>query len=706
MKFILQVLLLLPPIAAQQITGRIFHDYNSNGIQDVDSSVFYEGAAVNIPVWLYDCNNDAQISTYSTKDGSYLFNVAEGCYYIYFDLETYSIGPYMQPGEETQTATNQVYPGTGKSAEMNVTDGVDVVWNVGVVGKSSVAAIEETSTTSTLVNVDTTNQATDTTTANHLSVFFSHNDGGDGSSTTNVTITDDFTNLTGTADVIESTVTSPTGFDAVTETSSTFNAQDVFGDNFDEESSIVSTPNSIIADNKAEASTPTAEIGEVFNSNISLTASTSMALDETTTTPNEGEASAKNEDTNVVEDSPLTETLVIEDEEEEVGGTTKPTAAPTKSTKHSSENEQSLEEVDESSAEETEDETIVTNKESTPSQPTSSPDLNPPSCIGCVLSLQANVRVQLDNIDEVLDDNSKSLFENVCASFLDEQLSIATPPISNIKCTVKEESIKAHSIARFLRDKRTLSQLYLADVLITGSTFSTQSHQTPESIKFKDLCVGTFTVQGFLFVRALKEMENESKSDETVFQSVENARGIMTYDASEVFTGEQIGDPTNPNSGVLSTKALVAIAAGSVFCVVCILLLIVARARKNRTNRDSVVDKKARKTNKSRKNVKTTIYDEFPELARPSPTSTSGTGRTVSTTNSRLITPVNIRSNAEEIEVDIISDPLSNGHDQMKMPSIFHSRVRRDIVAPAGKLGITVADTAGLVSVAFKLFCG
>eukprot|EP00956_Cyclotella_meneghiniana_P005721 scaffold7418_cov77-Cyclotella_meneghiniana.AAC.5 len=320
------------------------------------------------------------------------------------------------------------------------------------------------------------------------------------------------------------------------------------------------------------------------------------------------------------------------------------------------------------------------------SNPTTAPTTKPTSCVGCELTLDSIVRIQLDNINDKLDDDSKGKFEEVCTSFLDEQLSIATPPITDLKCVLVEESFESES--RTLR--RKLSDVYLADVEVSGKALSTPSHQTAESIKFKQLCVGTFTVQGFLFVRALKE------ADEGVFGAVQNARGIMTYDSSEALDGgEDIGDPTNPDAGWLSTEVLAAIAAGSAFLFVSFLVFIALKARKRR-----------HENNKSGKNLESGIYDEFPEL-RSSPTNSNDTGySSASGGKHALITPVSIRSNREEVEVDMIPDSFSGEQDEdargRKISSLLNSRVRRDLVAPAGKLGIMVANTAGFVS-AFDL---
>ncbi|KAL7512692.1 hypothetical protein ACHAXN_009739 [Cyclotella atomus] len=744
MKSIAPLLIFPFATSAQQITGTIFQDYNSNGIRDVNSPGFYEGGAANIPIELHACQDDIRITTYSNDTGAYLFNVIEGCYYIYMG-DYYNVGPYVEPGEVTQMMTNEVYPGSRKSVEGYVSDGEEIVWNVGIVSKSAVAAVEETSTTSTetVSSSEITTSSSVAATENYSEAFFSVDDDNDDNAT-DIVDTDDFSDVidsvenstdvfdvTTAVDVVDAldTTTMATAFAAVEETVSNVDAETLFEGDVSETaavepttafwgggdtntSSIVPSVDAAVNDTSTDTSSTSSPETASVNETSNITAAT-VESDTTVTSDKTNETNVDEEVVNADEETSASVSVQENSGGKDQTSTKKPTSSPTKSETDSKEDEQSNTDADKSPSKDTgkesSDVTVSTSDEESTgetvtSKPTKPPTAKPTTCIGCELSLQAKVRIQLDNIEAALSDDSKSLFESVCTSFLEEQLSIATPPISDLNCVVVEESFEAQSStrSRFLRsDGRKLSQLYLADVKVTGSALSTQSHQTPESIKFKELCVGTFTVQGFLFVRALKEAEEESSSDVSVFQSVENARGVMTYDASEATSGEQIDDPSNPDGESLSTGVLAAIAAGSVFCAVCFLAFIAVKARNKRKNKYSYMDERnqSAKTNKSAKNVDSTIYGEFPEL-RPSPTNSDGTGHTFSSrpspTNSQgsgpTITPVSIRSNAEEVEVDMIPSTFSG---DSKVASVLNSRVRRDLQAPPGKLGIMVANTAG-----------
>lgn len=751
-------LFLLPlSAAAQQFTGTIFHDYNSNGVRDVDSPGFYESSAVSIPVELHSCDDEMQILTYSNEEGVYSFNVTEGCYYLFLDKDLYSLPPYVEPGEVTQMETNQVYPGNGQSVEAYVSTGETVVWNVGIVDKSAVAAVEETSTTTSTEMMTTSSSVFTTTTENYSQAFFAQD--GDDDNATDVVDADDFTDVVDTiensTDVVEDTFidavdtldnsTTASGFDAVEETTSTVNAETLFGgDSITSGGDSSSEMANVTTGDDTNTTDESATFTETSNATTIETVPTGSMFDETVnedssvTTSVATATSSISFETSVpsqsmesqIEEVASTNETAAESEESKVTNTSKPTVSPTATNSQSKADEQSDKEAEKTPEKESGKESkpsdgnatvSMTDNESkgetTNSGPSAKPTSKPTSCIGCELSLQTIVRIQLDNIDSKLSDDSKTLFESVCASFLEEQLSIATPPVGNLTCVVVEESYESQTATRSLRgvdgsdNNRELSQIYLADVEVTGSALSTQSHQTAESIKFKELCVGTFTVQGFLFVRALKEAEETSSSNGAAFQSVENVRGVMTYDASEASSGEQIDDPSDPEGGLLSTGTLAAIAAGSVFCAMCFLVFIVARARNNRKNKyNDLDDERSGKTkNKSGKDIDTAIYDEFPELSRPSPANSNGTGITVfsrpSPSNSQgsgpaMITPVSIRSNTEEVEVDMIPDSFSGEQEQrgQTKASMLNSRVRRDLMAPAGKLGIMVANTAGFVS--------
>lgn len=664
------------------------------------------------------------------------------------------MGPYMESGEITQMLTNQMYQ-NGMSDQAVIGNGVVMIVNVGLVEKTTLEAVSEETETSSTENVGISTEEATATTENFFSVANDTDDGADMVDTNEFSdVVDSIEDATTSVEAVEETMP-PTVVNAdslfdLPETESTANAQSFDGEEEEEivqpneeaESVVDSSENA--AQSPENLSADSDETSDEVDAIAPSTVSSESTIDEQDSVGTDVEGSTAtvddSEETGSIatvdgesdeEDSPtagdivsneenatvsvtnvdstiISEGIAAEDEAEAVEETLadseaeevnfeEETLGDTTSTEDTTLNEiisdeepekadlsQSKEDDKDTNSDTADADVILSDKESTAepaSNPTAAPTTKPTSCVVCELTLNSIIRIQLDNVNEKLDDDSKRKFEEVCTSFLDEQLGIATPPITDLNCVLVEESFESES--RALR--RKLSDMYLADVDVTGMALSTPSHQTAESIKFKQLCVGTFTVQGFLFVRALKE------ADEGVFGGVQNARGVMTYDSSEALDGgEDIGDPTDPDAGWLSTEVLAAIAAGSAFLFVSFLVFIMLKARKRRNE------------NKSGKNLESGIYDEFPEL-RSSPTNSNDTGHSSASGGKHaLITPVSIRSNREEVEVDMIPDSFSGDQDNargQKISSMLNSRVRRDLVAPAGKLGIMVANTAGFVSV-------
>lgn len=506
------ILLSLPAPATATVifTGQIFNDYNSNGVRDTNSAGFYEGTAPNVQVRLKSCDDatpDKVItSTFSNDDGDYVieFSVVEGytgCFYVSMDLGKYSVGPYVTSGEFSQFVTNQIYPESGKSNEVVISDGNVIVSNVGLVTKSAsttAAPVSDEGVSAVPEGYDnysygddyngdysyTTTDATTTIgpTTPQTFVSFENNN----VSVADVVDTQDApTGPSGIVDGETSSSTIATGFAAVDETPapSTESAASLFGgDDADSNPtktvlpsfSPIEAPTSSIfladGNQTATSSTEASETTQTALSGVSSsvaaaqsssssvstimgTASNSTSSNSTTTVTS---TSSTSKATTTVLTTTKTSAAPNQDElnntavdEAEVGGgessSSRPTLSPTKMNANDAADKspakdpaknpsnQSQENTDSGMAAESDnnDSTEDMAKETdNNSKPTGAPTPKPTSCIGCELSLEATVRIQLDNIKSKLNDDARDLFENVCASFLKDQLSIATPPIS------------------------------------------------------------------------------------------------------------------------------------------------------------------------------------------------------------------------------------------------------------------------------------
>ena len=286
-----------------------------------------------------------------------------------------------------------------------------------------------------------------------------------------------------------------------------------------------------------------------------------------------------------------------------------------------------------------------------------------------------------------MDSNAQLIFENVCTQFLNDQLQYATPPILNVECGLVGQLLVESRRSRFrnrsLRgfdihiddSSRALasssSSMLKADVQVTGEVEKTPSVQETADVQFQKLLVGTFNVQGYLFAGSLKEEEeddNETTStSSTYYQSVGAVRGIDADGANAQESSEGDG-----GDAVLFTKGVIAAIVVGGLIVLMLLLLIGMKARKRRQCSESSRNQqsKAVKTNTKSSSSATAKKTAASTKSPPSPTSLTITNTSSST-----------------------SSPRSSTTAASSKSSSHHRRLRREIMAPSGKLGIIVANT-------------
>ena len=316
------------------------------------------------------------------------------------------------------------------------------------------------------------------------------------------------------------------------------------------------------------------------------------------------------------------------------------------------------------------------------------------------------MRVKLDNIASDMNDEATSLFEDVCSTFLDEQLSIAIPPIFNIQCTVTSQSVESGRRRRRLGElnknegsslnnmQRVLASALIVDLDVAGEAEKTDSIQEASDVKFQDLLVGTFTVQGYLFLNALKK---DDRGGAFTFQSTQNIRGVHTSDGAQVQTPDDEG---NGNGGGLTKGLIAAIVLGGVFFLI-LSIFIFAR----------VVERR-RVSQLARNNLRKPREDFFGDMTKKESRSSDSKAKlapeTASPTSSFITATISPRSHEDvlsdvvspvanssgDVEVDLIPSSFSN-KNQGGSSSLLSSRIRRDVMAPPGKLGILVANTTG-----------
>eukprot|EP00571_Detonula_confervacea_P010983 CAMPEP_0172303910 /NCGR_PEP_ID=MMETSP1058-20130122/5409_1 /TAXON_ID=83371 /ORGANISM="Detonula confervacea, Strain CCMP 353" /LENGTH=702 /DNA_ID=CAMNT_0013014947 /DNA_START=243 /DNA_END=2351 /DNA_ORIENTATION=+ len=307
------------------------------------------------------------------------------------------------------------------------------------------------------------------------------------------------------------------------------------------------------------------------------------------------------------------------------------------------------------------------------------------------VNLKSTILIQLSNLQSEMDENNSpkiTLFEEVCGAFLNGELEIATPPIYNLKCQVLGQILEEDRRLRALAESNLK-----VEVEVTGEVGKKPSVQEPKDVPFQELLVGTFTVQGYLFAEALKEEEElrieEGTSEETeaYFVSIGKVRGINTNGAER-----QQGEETD--GGTMFTKGVIAaIAVGGVMMLLLLLLIGVKAKRRSKSSSASASSGSKRSANKS--NVKAGTKSARSRVARSRPPTSPSLTAAPSRSPKSMTSYVAPSPSADSEDVEIGLDPaiITAIPPSPTSTSKQRTRIRRDILAPSGKLGIMVANT-------------
>ena len=212
-----------------------------------------------------------------------------------------------------------------------------------------------------------------------------------------------------------------------------------------------------------------------------------------------------------------------------------------------------------------------------------------------VLRLESTVLVRLYDASSQMDEDASSVYESVCMSFLNYQLSIATPPVYGLSCTVigEEEGRTSSSSRRRRRirrggrglaeedggaddqpaDDETAARSSMdVETRVAGMANATSATKEPSDVKFTDLLVGTFNVQGYLFLEELQAEDGTSG----YFDDVGEVRGSYAEDVAPSATtdddGEEGGD-AGVVDAVVTQLSHVHIGVIAAACVIALLLL-------------------------------------------------------------------------------------------------------------------------------------
>ncbi len=269
-----------------------------------------------------------------------------------------------------------------------------------------------------------------------------------------------------------------------------------------------------------------------------------------------------------------------------------------------------------------------------------------------LIQLNSQIRVMLSNIESTMDDNSKKLFEDVCDTFLNEQLASAVPPISYIKCSVIDQSvISGRKRLRNLEQvERMLGSTLEVEVDVTGVALPTRNIKTEEQVKFENKLAGAFKAKGNQFVGLLKKEEAKVVTDfnEAMFPALSAVKVIGGTDGNVIKNKE--------NSGT-SVAMIAGIAAGGAGLLALVILFVVRYRTKKR---------------EEQQDLKTSGSNATASSISPNNASTGG----------YFSAPIQ-SSTGVEVGRSAVS------------PTDMRSRVQRDVICPPGKLKILIANTQG-----------
>jgi hypothetical protein len=286
-------------------------------------------------------------------------------------------------------------------------------------------------------------------------------------------------------------------------------------------------------------------------------------------------------------------------------------------------------------------------------------------------------------------------------SFLNYQLSIATPSVYGLSCTVvgQEEGRTSSSSRRRRRirrggcglaeedggaddqpaDDETTAARSSMDVetRVAGMANAASAAKEPSDVKFTDLLVGTFNVQGYLFLEELQAEDGTSG----YFDDVGEVRGSYAEDVAPSATtdddGEEGGDAgvvdaivtqlSHVHIGVIAAACV--IASLSLCCCICGV-----RRRKRRRWKDADASG---------------VRDE--EMVSPILTTT--------TTTTKKLPPIATKVESSPVSIDASLDGVETGLQEVVTAASSSSSddggsgpILGDVSAPPGKLGIVVAN--------------
>lgn len=313
------------------------------------------------------------------------------------------------------------------------------------------------------------------------------------------------------------------------------------------------------------------------------------------------------------------------------------------------------------------------------------------------ITVEAEARLDLIGMYSLMDDEATAIFEHSCSSFFGDMLAGGRPLVYDVQCNVTDQMLLSErrlgphftrGIHRNLEEESSL----LVDLIVSGTTNSDPNSHTiqPSDIALTDLVDEISTVHSMGFVTKLKEDANDAGIDD--FKRLTSINYIGGDDSTRDIDSASESNVESDDSG---KKGKIVAISSMLVCGVLILGMFLS----NYVNRRKRSPSKLKDANNGNR------LDERFEQQSPKPGSLY---QDLTPRNFQEVTPKNEQltymyslddglATPSSIASHSAGSPLSAAEEMQQTTQWCRdeelaqtNRIRVDIVAPPGKLGIII----------------
>ena len=312
-----------------------------------------------------------------------------------------------------------------------------------------------------------------------------------------------------------------------------------------------------------------------------------------------------------------------------------------------------------------------------PLSPTRSPSVE--VLTSSQVHFESEVQIEMQNISSILSNDAVEVFEESCVEFLSGELASAVPPVFNISCAVKKQQLLGRRLNGARLRRLSESQSLLIDIDVSGYSYEKDVLINYSSSKLSDLVYESLAVQSAEFIKLLKENGDADGIDN--FGPLDGLKSIKQIDQKS-----SISTTNDSDSGRIGKQAATFIIVGS-FAGVVLLGVLFYHARRAciydstfaATMSDDDYDKNPLDALEPN-SIYLQTYQKAP--VRNEVSGTTGEDPFGDYTLNNIRRPQSWDSKSENGVFYLTS---SNDGS--------HVRVRREVMAPPGKLGIVIETT-------------